>query len=94
MIFSADERGLHTVMEVIATDQPGLLSQVGQAMMECGVRLKNAKIATFGARVEDVFFITGKDSEPLLPQALRQQLTEAIVKRLGGVAHTAASPAS
>ena len=80
--FTADERNQHTVMEVIATDRPGLLSQVGQAMVECGVRLKNAKIATFGARVEDVFFITDENNRPLTSQSQCTQLSEAIKKRL------------
>ena len=82
VIFSADERNQRTVMEVIATDRPGLLSQVGQAMVECGVRVKNAKIATFGARVEDIFFITDDDNRPLTSQARRSRLSEAIKKRL------------
>jgi [protein-PII] uridylyltransferase len=80
--YSTDEGNQHTVMEVIASDRPGLLSQVGQAMVECGVRLKNAKIATFGARVEDVFFITDGRNQPLRSQATRDQLTTAIKNRL------------
>ena len=80
--FSNDERNQHTVMEVIATDRPGLLSEVGQAMVECAVRLKNAKIATFGARVEDVFFITNDHNQPLTSQSQCNQLSEAIKKRL------------
>lgn len=80
--FTTDERNQHTVMEVIATDRPGLLSQVGQAMVECGVRLKNAKIATFGARVEDVFFITDDHNQPMTSQTQFDRLSEAIKKRL------------
>jgi len=73
-----------TVMQVVATDQPGLLSKIGHAMQECGVRLHDARIATFGARVEDFFYITdrenrrlGSDNElPKLKQAVLEALSE------------------
>jgi len=51
----------HTVMEVIALDQPGLLHRVSRCLLRCKVHLLTAKIATFGERVEDVFFITDRD---------------------------------
>jgi len=55
----------HTVMEVIALDQPGLLHRVSRCLMRCKVHLVTAKIATFGERVEDVFFITDRDGNPV-----------------------------
>lgn len=63
--FALDERNQRTVMELITADRPGLLSRVGRAFMECGACLKNAKIATMGARVEDIFYVTDKDNRPL-----------------------------
>jgi [protein-PII] uridylyltransferase len=51
----------HTVMEVIALDQPGLLHRVSRCLLQCKVHLVTAKIATFGERVEDVFFIVDRD---------------------------------
>jgi len=56
--FNQDYLNNHTVMELITTDRPGVLSRLAQAFTGCHVRLKKAKIATFGTRVEDVFFIT------------------------------------
>ena len=47
-----------TVMKVTAFDRPGLLSLVSTALNHCEVRLHNAKVATFGERAEDLFFIT------------------------------------
>ncbi len=49
----------HTVMEVVTTDRPGVLSRIAQSLYRCKVHLKTAKIATLGSRVEDIFFITG-----------------------------------
>lgn len=63
--FSQDMHNDHTVMEVITTDRPGVLSCIAQAFMHCEVRLKKAKIATFGSRVEDIFFITDKNNHAL-----------------------------
>ncbi len=80
--FSRDERNHHTILELLTVDRPGLLSRVGQALMECGVRLHNAKIATFGARVEDVFYITDKTNKPLNDEAQFQCLRQTIIRHL------------
>lgn len=80
--FSADERNQKTVMELMTIDRPGLLSRIGQALMECGARLHNAKIATFGARVEDIFHITDQNNKPLSRDEQFQCLRAAIVRYL------------
>lgn len=63
--FSIDEPNNRTVLELITGDRPGLLSAVGRAFSACGIRLQNARIATFGSRAEDVFYITDTDNRPL-----------------------------
>ncbi len=80
--FSTDERNQKTILELMTVDRPGLLSRVGQALMECGVRLHAAKIVTFGARVEDVFHLTDKNNRPLSADAQFQCLRETIVRHL------------
>ena len=80
--FSDDLHHRYTIAELITTDRPGLLAQVGQAFVECGVRVQNAKIATFGERVEDVFFITDRHDEPLARAEQFDALRDAIVRRL------------
>ena len=55
----------HTVMEVIAQDQPGLLHRVARCLWVCKVKLVTAKIATFGERAEDIFIITNRDGNPV-----------------------------
>jgi [protein-PII] uridylyltransferase len=66
--FSHDAANARTLMEVIAADRPGLLSVIGWALADCKVRLQNAKIATFGERAEDVFFVTDAGNRPLEPE--------------------------
>ena len=62
---SADERRNCTALELFTLDRPGLLSRIGRAFTECGVRLHSAKIGTFGSHVEDVFFVTDQRNQPL-----------------------------
>ncbi len=76
--FSSDPAHARTVLEVITTDRPGLLAQISQALIQCNVRLKNAKIATLGERVEDIFYITDDQNRALDDPARQQQLAAAI----------------
>ena len=79
--FFSDEANNRTVMEISAGDRPGLLSLIGWALVACGVRLQNAKIATFGERAEDVFFITNAANQPLSEQG-KQSLRNTISRTL------------
>ena len=63
--FTSDTSNQHTVMEVIAADRPGLLARIGWALADARVRIRNAKIATFGERAEDVFYVTDEHNRPL-----------------------------
>jgi [protein-PII] uridylyltransferase len=63
--FGDDPHNHRTIIEVIARDRPGLLARVGWALADCKVRLQNAKIATFGERAEDIFYVTDSHNEPL-----------------------------
>lgn len=63
--FSVDAPNRRTVMELVTGDRPGLLSAVGRAFSACGIRLQNARIATFGSRAEDAFYITDTHNRPL-----------------------------
>jgi [protein-PII] uridylyltransferase len=79
--FHTDVANQRTIVELFATDYPGLLSRVGRVFHSCGVQLQNAKIATFGSQAEDVFYVTRHDGGPLtLPQqrGLRQKLVAAL----------------
>jgi len=82
VIFQPDPYNDRTVMEVISSDRPGLLSQIGKALQECDVRLQNAKIATLGARVEDIFFVTDAENHPLHDAAQMERLRQRIVELL------------
>ncbi|MDE0875235.1 MAG: [protein-PII] uridylyltransferase [Porticoccaceae bacterium] len=54
-----------TVLEVITPDRPGLLAHLGRIFLRYELNLCNAKIATLGERVEDVFYLTDRNHLPL-----------------------------
>lgn len=85
VIFEQDDRNQRTIMEVVASDRPGLLAKIGHAMNDCKVRLQNAKIATFGERAEDIFFITDRDNRPIEDSRLLEQLKACIHARIDEV---------
>ena len=80
--FREDTANGRTVVELVSWDRPGLLCRVGQVFMECGVQLHNAKIATIGARAEDVFFVTDRENRPLNDPKKYAVLREALVEQL------------
>ncbi|MEY3219552.1 MAG: hypothetical protein RIT27_909 [Pseudomonadota bacterium] len=65
VIFNIDNINNQTIMEIITTDRPGVLSRIAQALMNGEAKVKNAKIATFGNRVEDTFVITDRNNQAI-----------------------------
>ncbi|MGO9036798.1 MAG: [protein-PII] uridylyltransferase [Steroidobacteraceae bacterium] len=69
--FSLDSRNNRTILELIAADRPGLLSEVGKVFKTGGVAINGAKIMTVGERAEDVFYITDLDGGLLQDEACK-----------------------
>lgn len=82
VVFHTDAHHGRTVLEVIATDRPGLLSQIAVAIHHCQIQLHNARITTLGERVEDLFFITVDEQQPLLDLHQQAQLQQQIMRAL------------
>ncbi|KRE98571.1 uridylyltransferase [Frateuria sp. Soil773] len=74
--------GGRTQLALVCTDHPGLLAAVARVMVDAGVRVHDARIATFGERVEDFFQLTDRHDEPLSP-ALQERLLQALLERVG-----------
>ena len=75
----------HTVVELTASDRPGLLAAVGRAFRRSAIYLRTAKIMTAGERAEDVFHVTRADGRALEPadvRALEAALYEEIAAEL------------
>jgi len=80
--FAPDPAKNRTLLRLVAMDRPGLLADVGQAFSTCRIRLHNAKIATIGAEVEDIFFITNWDDQPITDPAQLECLRDHLLRRL------------
>jgi len=82
---STDARNNRTILDLIAGDRPGLLSEVGKVFMNEGVDVHGARIATVGERAEDVFYVTDTAGQPLTEAAgarLHQKLTETLDRKV------------
>ncbi|MGH8157603.1 MAG: [protein-PII] uridylyltransferase [Rhodanobacter sp.] len=74
--------GDRTQLALVGTDRPGLLAAVAQVMLHSEVRVHDARIATFGERVEDFFLLTDRHNAPL-GAAQQQRLLQALLERIG-----------
>ncbi len=82
--FSDDNVQQRTVLELIAGDRPGLLSEIGKVLLAERVDIVTARIMTIGERAEDVFSVTDERGRPLDDDArerLRSRLGEALDRR-------------
>ena len=55
----ADDKATHHILEIVASDRPGLLAQIAYTLAKANVSVITAKINTLGERVEDVFLVDG-----------------------------------
>jgi [protein-PII] uridylyltransferase len=81
--FHEDPQRRCTILELIATDRPGLLSKVGRAFSLCGLRLFNARISTIGSRAEDIFYLTDRNNQPLTDASRLQELKATVIGLVG-----------
>ena len=71
-----------TSLYIEASDRPGILATIGRCFMDSRIQVHNAHIATLGDRIEDVFFITNAEGEPLTDDAEIAALTESLMASL------------
>ena len=69
-------------MKVTAYDRPGLLSEIGSAMTSCGVTLHKAKVATYGEKAEDIFFVSDENGNPISKKEKMACLEKMITRNL------------
>ncbi|MBU2675820.1 MAG: [protein-PII] uridylyltransferase [Gammaproteobacteria bacterium] len=79
--FSPSTSNDNTVLEIVAADQPGLLSKIGKEFIQHGVNIEAAKIMTIGERAEDVFYICDETGQPL-DEALQEKLRKSLLSEL------------
>jgi len=79
--FAKDPDKDGTVLHIHCNDRPGLLSRIAAAIFEHGIQVHNARIATFGERVEDTFLISDAQHSPLTREA-REALAESLKEHI------------
>ncbi|MFC3606428.1 [protein-PII] uridylyltransferase [Stutzerimonas tarimensis] len=89
-----DAQRPQTIIEITAPDRPGLLARVGQLFKDFDLSVQNAKIATLGERVEDVFFVTDANNQPLSDWKLCTHLQQALVDQLSQENEVQPSPST
>ncbi|WP_081677688.1 [protein-PII] uridylyltransferase [Novilysobacter defluvii] len=76
-----------TLLSLVTNDRPGLLADVADVLRQQGLRVHDARIATFGERAEDVFQITATDDQGRdrpLDEQQREALSNALLACLEG----------
>ena len=71
-----------TLLNITAYDRPGLLSRIATALSQCDIQIQNARIATFGERAEDIFFISDAQNRPVTDEKQIECLKEKILALL------------
>ncbi len=82
----ADSGEDRTQLTLVCTDRPGLLADVAQVLRLNNARVHDARIATFGERVEDFFLISDEHDHALTDPVRLQSLREALVACVDGQA--------
>jgi [protein-PII] uridylyltransferase len=80
--FEQDYLNRRTVMEISAIDMPGLLSVIANVIAEKDIDITHAKISTLGEKVDDIFYLTTQDGEPITEQASLDALAADLVQAL------------
>ncbi len=81
--WSDDERNQRTVLDLVASDRPGLLSELGKVFVREKIQLLGARVATVGERAEDVFYVADTEARAL-DGAARARLETALKAALDG----------
>ncbi len=77
-----DEGADYTEVHIVATDRPGILSSIGRVFLRANVIVQAARIGTLGERIEDVFFVTDINNQPLVNDDDRAKLAAMLIERL------------
>ena len=71
-----------STLELVVSDRPGLLALVGEIFVDLGVELHEARIATLGERVEDLFEISSANGQPIHESERMQTIVDTLTTRI------------
>ena len=82
--FDTLENGERTRLSLVCTDRPGLLAEIAQVIRRHRLRVHDARIATFGERVEDFFLLSDENDHAVQDVELLATLRAALVACVEG----------
>jgi len=71
-----------TALRIKASDRPGILSSIGRLLLDAGVTVHAARIATLGERIDDVFYIGMPGGGPVVDPEVRKHLSEKLIETI------------
>jgi [protein-PII] uridylyltransferase len=71
-----------STLELNCIDKPGILAAIGKVFAEQDIQLLNARIATLGERVEDLFFIADANDQAITDPDQIERLQLALSQEL------------
>ena len=80
--FEQDYLNRRTVMEISAIDMPGLLSVIANVIAEHDINITHAKISTLGEKIDDIFYLTTPNGDPIAEQSALDALADDLVQAL------------
>ena len=81
-VINSDDKP-YTTLEINCPDQPGILASIGKIFADHKIQLQNARIATLGERVEDLFFIVDENNQRIIDPTEIERLQTDIRQGLG-----------
>ncbi len=90
VVVSNDWSDRYTAIEVSGLDRPGLFHDVTRKIADLGLNIRSARLATFGERAVDVFYVTNGTGGKIAHPASRAKIRRALLSaRKGGTAAAA-----
>ncbi|RMF13753.1 MAG: [protein-PII] uridylyltransferase [Alphaproteobacteria bacterium] len=73
-----------TVIEINATDRPGLLHDLAAALAGLGLDIRSAHVSTYGERAVDVFYVTETDGRKVAGRTREEEITRTLLAAAAG----------
>ncbi len=80
--FEQDYLNARTVMEISTLDMPGMLSVIANVIAELDIDITHAKISTLGEKIDDIFYITTPQGNPITDPSVLGTLEKNLVTAL------------
>ena len=71
-----------TLISITATDIPGALSIIAHVFLDFDIAVHAAKIATYGEKIEDAFFISHNQGQKVTDTMVLSRLEQALINKL------------